>query len=216
MHFFNIQHLFFYYSLIFHSPGQEISVSTTVSVTNPLGSSKPQLGPSLAWCCSGQLKKTRFSKAEEKLCSLIKEWKRESSCLKTTSPQRAESGGLFRGKRQVHHQKLGQRTKISSNSWCMGSPSRPLALAQMALVCCAQLLLCPTLCDHMDRNTPGSSVRGISQARILEQVAVVIQLVSHGLPQQSTNDPLEWSSQHGNEAKVTFGLLQVSSVQVGP
>ena len=30
---------------------------------------------------------------------------------------------------------------------------------------------CPTLCDPMDCNPPGSSVHGISQARILEWVA---------------------------------------------
>ena len=32
--------------------------------------------------------------------------------------------------------------------------------------------LCPTLCDPMDYNPQGSSVHGISQARILEWVAI--------------------------------------------
>ena len=32
--------------------------------------------------------------------------------------------------------------------------------------------LCPALCDAMDCSLPGSSVRGISQARILEWVAI--------------------------------------------
>ena len=32
--------------------------------------------------------------------------------------------------------------------------------------------LCPTLCDSMDCSPPGSSVRGISEARVLEWVAV--------------------------------------------
>ena len=32
--------------------------------------------------------------------------------------------------------------------------------------------VCLTLCDHMDRSPPGSSVHGILQARILEWVAV--------------------------------------------
>ena len=32
------------------------------------------------------------------------------------------------------------------------------------------LQLCPTLCDHMACSPPGSPVRGISQARILEGV----------------------------------------------
>ena len=31
---------------------------------------------------------------------------------------------------------------------------------------------CPTLCDSMDCSPPGSSVRGISEARVLEWVAV--------------------------------------------
>ena len=31
---------------------------------------------------------------------------------------------------------------------------------------------CPTLCDPMDSNPPGSSVHGILQARILEGVAI--------------------------------------------
>ena len=38
---------------------------------------------------------------------------------------------------------------------------------------CAHLLQsCPTLCDPMDCSLPGSSVHGISQARILEWVAM--------------------------------------------
>ena len=43
-----------------------------------------------------------------------------------------------------------------------------------ACVCvCAKLLqLCPTVCDSMDCNLPGSSVHGILQARILEWVAM--------------------------------------------
>ena len=32
--------------------------------------------------------------------------------------------------------------------------------------------LCPTLCDRMDCGLPGSSALGISQARILEWVAI--------------------------------------------
>ena len=36
----------------------------------------------------------------------------------------------------------------------------------------AQSLSCLTLCDIMDYSPPGSSVRGISQARIVEWVAI--------------------------------------------
>ena len=37
-------------------------------------------------------------------------------------------------------------------------------------VCAQSLQMCLTLCDHMDCSPPGSSVRGILQARILEWV----------------------------------------------
>ena len=36
---------------------------------------------------------------------------------------------------------------------------------------CLVTKLCPTFCDTVDRSPPGFSVRGISQARILERVA---------------------------------------------
>ena len=38
--------------------------------------------------------------------------------------------------------------------------------------CCSITMLCPTLCDPMDCSPSGSSVHGISQARILEWVAI--------------------------------------------
>ena len=44
----------------------------------------------------------------------------------------------------------------------------------MRVICESQLVaqLCPTLCDPMDCSPPDSSVHGISQARILEWVAI--------------------------------------------
>ena len=44
---------------------------------------------------------------------------------------------------------------------------------------------CPTLCDPMDYSPPGSSVHGISQARILEWVAISISKGS-SLPRDRT------------------------------
>ena len=38
---------------------------------------------------------------------------------------------------------------------------------------CVCALSCPTLCNSMDYRLPGSSVHGISQARILEWVAIL-------------------------------------------
>ena len=51
--------------------------------------------------------------------------------------------------------------------FCLTPPSTPVHLAQ---VWAAQP--CLTLCDPVDCSPPGSSVRGILQARILERVAV--------------------------------------------
>ena len=39
------------------------------------------------------------------------------------------------------------------------------------MMCVLVTQLCPTLCDPMDSNPPGSSVHGILQARILQWVA---------------------------------------------
>ena len=44
-------------------------------------------------------------------------------------------------------------------------------MIMLGYCCCSVPKLCPTLCDPMDCSPPGSSVLGISQARILEQVA---------------------------------------------
>ena len=43
-----------------------------------------------------------------------------------------------------------------------------------SVVLCEVLVtqLCPTLCDPMDYNVPGSSAHGVLQARILEWVAI--------------------------------------------
>ena len=44
--------------------------------------------------------------------------------------------------------------------------------AKLSHCCCWVSKLCPTLCDPMDCSPKGSSVHGISQARILEWVAI--------------------------------------------
>ena len=50
----------------------------------------------------------------------------------------------------------------------------------------AELLqLCPTLCNLMDYNPPGSFVHGILQARILEWVAMPSSRGSSGLSDQT-------------------------------
>ena len=50
---------------------------------------------------------------------------------------------------------------------------------------------CPTLCDPTARNPPGSSVHGISQARILDWVAISFSrgLFEMGKPQEFLGKP---------------------------
>ena len=51
---------------------------------------------------------------------------------------------------------------------------------------------CPTLCDPMDCSKPGSSIHGISQARILEWI---VNSFSRGFPQtrDQTRSPALWA-----------------------
>ena len=44
-------------------------------------------------------------------------------------------------------------------------------------LCCIVAKSCPSLCDSMDCSLPGSSVHGISQARILEWIAISLSTV---------------------------------------
>ena len=52
------------------------------------------------------------------------------------------------------------------------------------LICnylCLHAQLCPTLCSSMDCSPPGSSVHGILHARIIEWVAISLDLPTQGL-----------------------------------
>ena len=55
-------------------------------------------------------------------------------------------------------------------------------------VCVLVTWSCPTLCDPMDSSPPGSSVHGISQARILEWVAISFSRAS-SRPRDQTHVP---------------------------
>ena len=54
-------------------------------------------------------------------------------------------------------------------------------------ICCLVAQSCLTLCNTMDCSPPDSSLRGVSQARILEWVAISF---SMGLPTQGLNPHL--------------------------
>ena len=57
--------------------------------------------------------------------------------------------------------------------WASHLPSWNLLTLFKVSYYCLVTKLCPTLCDPIDCNPPGSSVCGISQSRILEWVAIV-------------------------------------------
>ena len=54
--------------------------------------------------------------------------------------------------------------------WLVGKPFLTLCYCWASY--CAQIQLCPDLCDPMDHSLPGSSVHGIHQIRILEWVSM--------------------------------------------
>ena len=73
----------------------------------------------------------------------------------------------------------GTEGKRRGGTWLDGDEAseKPLAVVPVSddLHCCCCWLvaqLCPNLCDPMDCSPPGSSVHGISQARVLEWVAI--------------------------------------------
>ena len=56
-------------------------------------------------------------------------------------------------------------------------------------MCTLVAQLCPTLCNPMDSSSPGSSVRGIFQARILEWAAISFSRASSLEKDQGSNLP---------------------------
>ena len=56
--------------------------------------------------------------------------------------------------------------------------------------------LCPTLCDPMDCSLPGSSVHGISQARVLEWGAIAFSMQAHSLPLSHQGSPVSRTAPH--------------------
>ena len=66
----------------------------------------------------------------------------------------------------------GSRTEWTERSF-LPSPCVMPSIPPLKCCCCSLVTKpCPTLCDPMDWSPPGSSVHGISQARILKWVAI--------------------------------------------
>ena len=64
---------------------------------------------------------------------------------------------------------------IQSTCFCIGETCcrNRVSVLGSYCYCCLVAQSCPTLCNPIDYSRPGSSVHGISQARILEWVAIL-------------------------------------------
>ena len=89
-------------------------------------------------------------------------------------PRRARLGALCRSKLAVAGAGEKMRLNAPTPFLCLPVPLlQGCATSCLSGCLCAKLHhLCPTLCDPMDCSPPGSSVRGILQARILKWVAM--------------------------------------------
>ena len=89
------------------------------------------------------------------------------------------------------HPRLTERSTVVKFIPCLGRyfacGSTPHMLNKQTKSCVhtKSLLSWPTLCDPMDYNSPGSSVHGILQARILERVAMP--------PSTGSSRPRDWT-----------------------
>ena len=111
-----------------------------------------------------------------KLCSLVfrcKAWL-DSLCVCVCVCARARS--------HAHVQALCAMCSWAVSSFCirLQAPGQSVR----ACLCDKSLQSCPTLCDPIGCGPPGSSIRGILQARILEWIAIAFSRI---FPTQGSN-----------------------------
>ena len=114
----------------------------------------------IAACQCGRCKSLRFDPWVKKIL-----WSRKWQPAPVFLP------GKFHGQRSL----VGcspQGCKESDTTERRVSVSSVYAYTGWAWCYCLVAKLCLTLCNSMDCSPPGSSVHGISQARILEQIAI--------------------------------------------
>ena len=75
---------------------------------------------------------------------------------------------------QLPHQKNGGGRSLPERVIGKSETASLMLVTLVGLQRCCHLVahLCPTLCNPMDCSQPGSSVHGISQARVLEWIAI--------------------------------------------
>ena len=74
---------------------------------------------------------------------------------------------VFTGALRITQGKVSQVVKLGARE-----PKKDVCVCVCVCVCVFSTQSCPTLCDPMDCNPPGSSVHGILQERILERIAI--------------------------------------------
>ena len=96
---------------------------------------------------------------------------------------------------------LGQACFLQKALWVVQEKARAISHGgQVILICppfgdnleksCSVAKSCPTLCDPVDWSPPGSSVHGISQARILECIAISFSRGSSWIRDQTSSPAL--------------------------
>ena len=100
--------------------------------------------------------------------SLFWQWSR---CLWRLC-QGTSSGACGPGCLCTNHTPLLNNTVMASGFSIRAASEVCVSLCVLYCLDCLVAQSCPTLCDPMDCSSPGSSVRGISQARILEWVVI--------------------------------------------
>ena len=71
-----------------------------------------------------------------------------------------------------YNQLLFVKSKLCNSQMVIMMMIENLLCPRFCVHACSVTKSCPTFCDSMDSSPPGSSVHGISQARILEWVAI--------------------------------------------
>ena len=69
-------------------------------------------------------------------------------------------------------QAIGHRATELDTTEQLSTQTHTYVFVYVFVRVCVCTQYCPSLCDHMDYSQPGSSVHGISQARILKWVAI--------------------------------------------
>ena len=126
----------------------------------------------ISWGCHNQGPQTRCFKQQKFMLSAVEAGSPKSRCQQGHTASETHSA-ILPCFSPLSGDSLAWRHVSPISASVLMWPSSYKDASHMGLACvCAKLLqLCLTLCHPMDYSLPGSSVRGIFQARVLELVA---------------------------------------------